>query len=83
MELSDAATESLSKHQGDLDLSGIVDLSIVVAESLAKHNGDLDLSRLAELAQVSDATGEALSSKQGTICGQYPAEWVAEILHCD
>ena len=44
--LSDAAAESLSKHEGALDLSGLTSLSDAAAESLARHKGDLVLELL-------------------------------------
>ena len=42
--IDDAAAESLSKHQGTLDLRGLRELSDAAAESLSKHQGYLDLS---------------------------------------
>lgn len=38
--LSDAAAESLSKHNGELHLSGLATLSDAAAESLSKHRGN-------------------------------------------
>jgi len=40
-ELSDAAAESLSKHQGILNLSGLTALTDTAAESLSKHEGKI------------------------------------------
>ena len=43
-ELSDAAAESLSKHNGEyLSLDGLTELSDAAAESLSKCEGELDL----------------------------------------
>ena len=63
--LSDAAAESLSKHQGDLNLRGLLgSLSDAAAESFSKHQGDLDLDGLESL---SDAAAESLSKHQGSL----------------
>ena len=37
-----AAVQSLGKHKGDLDLSGLTELSDAAAESLSKHEGKID-----------------------------------------
>ena len=63
-ELSDAAAESLSKHEGKLDLPGLTELSDAAAESLSKHQGGLELSGLTEL---SDAAAESLSKHESRI----------------
>ncbi len=63
-ELSEVAAESLSKHQGTLDLIGLTKLSDAVAESLSKHQGDLDLRGLRKL---SDAAAESFSKHKGEI----------------
>ena len=64
-QLSDAAAESLSKHQGYLNLSSLTELSDAAAESLSKHQEEnLSLDGLAEL---SDAVAEPLSKYQGQI----------------
>lgn len=44
--LSDAAAEILSKHQGDLSLGGLTSLSEAAAQSLTKHVRYLDLRGL-------------------------------------
>ena len=59
-ELSDAAVESLSKHEGELHL-GLRKLSDAAAKSLSKHKGYLHLEFLDEL---SDAAAESLSKHQ-------------------
>lgn len=61
-ELSDAAAESLSKHQGPLALDDLRSLSETAAESLSKHQGTLGLSGLTEL---SDAAAKSLSKLHG------------------
>ncbi|MDA7520234.1 hypothetical protein N8503_01575 [Akkermansiaceae bacterium] len=58
-ELSDAAAESLSKHEGDLDLYGLKKLSDAAAESLSKHQEGLSLNGRIELS----AAGEKSLSK--------------------
>jgi len=64
--LSDAAAESLSKHEGgNLSLSGLTTFSDAAAESLSKHEGgNLSLSRLRTL---SDAAAESLSKHEGNL----------------
>ena len=62
--LSDAAAESLAKHQGYLSLNGLTSLSDAAAESLGKHQGDLWLKGLTSL---SDAAAESLGQHQGTL----------------
>ena len=37
--IGDAAAESLAKHEGNLDLSGLTTLSDAAAKALGKHNG--------------------------------------------
>ena len=66
--IDDAAAESLSKHNGDLGLSGLTELSDAAAESLSKFNGRLYLSGLKEL---SDAAAQSLSKINGglSLCG--------------
>lgn len=48
--LSDAAAQSLSKHEGDLSLEGLTELSDGAAESLGRHEGSLYLDGLTELS---------------------------------
>ncbi len=43
--LSDAAAESLSRHEDILYLNGLTGLSDAAAGSLSKHDGWLDLQR--------------------------------------
>jgi hypothetical protein len=64
--LSDAGAESLSKHEGDLDLRRLTTLSdgpghIALAESLSKQKGMVSLGGLTTL---SDAAAESLSKCQ-------------------
>ena len=73
--ITDAAAETLSKHQGDLDLSGLTEISDSAAEALSKHQGRLHLG----LAKLSDAGAEALSKYQGEINGIDPVDWVAQV----
>ncbi len=40
--ITDGAAESLSKHQGDLNLDGLTELSDAAAESLSKHKGQIN-----------------------------------------
>jgi len=62
-ELSDAAAESLSKHNGEyLSLDGLTELSDAAAESFSKHEGDLNLGGLTTL---SDAAAASLSKRKG------------------
>ena len=72
--LSDAEVESLSKHEGELDLSLTI-LSDTAAESLSKHKGDLCLDGLTEL---SAAAAQSLSKHKGEINGENPKEWAEE-----
>ena len=60
-DLSDAAAESLSKHEGWLELTGLTQLSDTAAESLSKHNGWLCHG----LTKLSDAAAESLSQFKG------------------
>jgi hypothetical protein len=72
LELSDAAAESLGKHEGTLYLGGLTSLSDAAAASLSKHEGDLGLNGLTEL---SDAAAESLSKHKGDLrltLGQLP-----------
>jgi hypothetical protein len=62
-ELSDAAADSLSKHEGDfLWLDSLPSLSDAAAESFSKYKGGL---RLAGLTELSDAAAESLSKHEG------------------
>jgi hypothetical protein len=59
--IEDVAAESLSKHEGELYLSGLSDAA---AESLSKHEGEwLDLSGLTSLSDA--AAAESLSRHKG------------------
>jgi hypothetical protein len=49
-ELSDAAAESLSKHQDELRLVGIKSLSNAAAESLSNYQGKIILTGLREMS---------------------------------
>ena len=63
--LCETAGESLSKHKGELNLSGLTELSEPLAESLSKHKGNLlDLSGLSEL---SNTIAESLSKHKGEL----------------
>ncbi len=62
--ISDKVAESLSKHEGELGLTGLTKLSDAAAEALSKVQGDLCLDGLTEL---SDAAAEALSKAQGCL----------------
>jgi len=63
--LSDAAAESLSKHEGgNLSLSRLRTLSDAAAESLSKHEGDLYLNGL---RQLSESAAESLSKHEGNL----------------
>jgi len=59
---SDAAAESLGKHNGSLSLNGLTSLSDTAAESLGKHNDWLSLKGLTSL---SDAAAESLGKHNG------------------
>ena len=69
MKISDAAAESLSKHQGKLILGGLGDagddviLSDAAVESLANHNGELQIC----ITELSDAAAESLSKHKGDL----------------
>ena len=54
--IEDTAAESLSKHEGYLQLNGLTELSDAAAESLSKHQGDLNLSGLTELSDAAAAS---------------------------
>ncbi|MBM3417230.1 MAG: hypothetical protein FJY20_12535 [Bacteroidetes bacterium] len=56
--LSDAAAESLGKHERSLELNGLTSLSDAAAESLAKHKGYLGLN---------DSMSERIDSKKQII----------------
>jgi hypothetical protein len=56
-----ALAERLSKHEGDLNLNGLTELSDAAAESLSKHEGELYLSCLTSL---SDAGAESLNKRE-------------------
>ena len=73
-ELSDAAAESLGRHQGNyLGLHSLTELSDSAAESLSKHKGPfLNLNGLTEL---SDAAAESLSKHQGDILYHILDSW--------
>ena len=63
--IEDAAAESLSKYQGNLNLYGLTELSDAAAESLSKHKGaTLDLTGLTEF---SDSAAEALAKYRGCL----------------
>jgi len=63
-ELSDAAAESLGKHQGtSLDLDGLTELSDVAAESISLHRGKLSLDGLSGL---SSAAAKSFGRFQGS-----------------
>jgi hypothetical protein len=65
--LSDAAAGSLSLFTGELDLSGLTELSDAAAESLSKHKGreHYDSLDLRGLADLSDQAAESLSKHKG------------------
>ena len=63
--LSDAAAESLSKHEGPLALNGLTSLSDAAAESLSKHKGDNLWFN--SLTNLSDAASESLSKYKGDL----------------
>jgi hypothetical protein len=60
--IEDSAAESLSKHKGEVCLSGLTELSDAAAKSFSKHKGMLWLGGLSEL---SDTAAESLSKHQG------------------
>ncbi len=62
--------ESLSKHEGFLDLRGLTSLSDSAAESLSKHEGNLYLSGLTSL---SDSAAESFSKHKGDLFLYSPA----------
>jgi len=61
--ISDAAAESLGKHEGRLWLIGLTSLSDAAAESLSKYRGEWLC--LDGLASLSDAAAESLSKHKG------------------
>ena len=64
-ELTDAAVESLSKHEGGwLGLGGLTELSDAAIESLSKHQGGI---RLGGLTELTDAAAESLSKHKGDL----------------
>jgi hypothetical protein len=62
--LSDAAAESLGKHNDWLQLNGLTSLSDAAAESLGKHN---DLLELNGLTSLSDPAAESLGKHNGLL----------------
>jgi len=56
--------EHLSKHEGNLFLSGLTTLSDSAAEHLSKHEGDLYLSGL---ITITDTASESLSKHEGDL----------------
>ena len=64
-EISDAAAEILSKHEGFLSFEMLQLLSDAAAESLSKHRGEI-LS-LYGLEELSDAAAESLSKLRGCL----------------
>ncbi len=58
------AVELFSKHEGDLSLNGLTELSDAAAELLSKPQGDLSLCGLTELT---DAAAESLSKHKGDL----------------
>ena len=63
--LSDAAAEALSKHHGELSLSGLTSLSDAAAEALGRHKGGW--LRLHCLETLSDAAALSLSKHEGVL----------------
>ena len=64
-EIDDAAAETLSQHEGVIDLSFLMTLSDTAAESLSKHKGGwLALDGLTEL---SDAAAKSLGKHEGDL----------------
>jgi hypothetical protein len=66
LSLSDTAAEAFSKHEGELDLSGLESLSDAAAESLSRHKGDLDLFNLTNLSDSPEhvALAQKLASQK-------------------
>jgi hypothetical protein len=60
--LSDAAAESLSKHEGDIYLNALTNLSDAAAKSLSQCKGNLYIEGLTSL---SDAAAKSLSKHKG------------------
>jgi len=56
--------ESLSKHEGTLDLEGLTTLSDTAIEFLSKHKGHLSLS---SLTTITDTAAEHLSKHKGDL----------------
>ena len=50
--IEDAAAESLSKHQGDLNLDGLTGLSVAAAESVAEVCRRIGLSAATSWARI-------------------------------
>jgi hypothetical protein len=67
--IQDAAAESLSKHQGELYLSGLTQLSDAAAESLSKCQ--CQYLMLGGLEELSDAAAESLSKCHGDLNFEY------------
>ncbi|MBU3664903.1 MAG: hypothetical protein FGM15_03370 [Chthoniobacterales bacterium] len=63
LRLSDSAAESLSKHQGRLELKALKGISDAAAKSLAQHRGPVDLAGLLA-EEVSQAAAESLSQNE-------------------
>ena len=64
-EIDDAAAETISQHEGVIDLSFLMTLSDTAAESLSKHKGGwLALDGLTEL---SDAAAKSLGKHEGDL----------------
>jgi hypothetical protein len=63
--IDDAAAEALAKHEGELSLNGLTQLSDAAAKALAKHQGN-DLF-LDGLAQLGDAAAKALAKHRGSL----------------
>ena len=70
--LTKKAAEQFAKHEGELFLGGLTELSDAAAESLAKHRSRL---WLIGGIKMSDAAIEALSKKSGTINARTSQEW--------
>ncbi len=67
---------SLSKVKGDLDLSGLTELSDIAALSLSKHEGCLYLYGLTE---SSDEVATALADHKGRINDQVPRDFINQM----
>ena len=60
--MTEAAAESLSKYQGNLNLEGLTEISEGVAESLSKNQGGAIV--LSGLTEISEGVAESLSKHQ-------------------